>query len=162
MPATTATPGLPPPQRCFEDFEVGEVFSFGDTLVTEAEIIEFARRYDPQTFHTDPDAARHSSFGGLVASGWMTGSLMMRMMCDHFIAPASAMGSPGLDTLRWLEPVRPGDRLSVRVTILATRASRSKPDRGVLQLRQEALNQHGRVVMQADSLALMRRRPAPL
>lgn len=134
-------------ERWFEDYAVGEVFEFGDRLVTEDEIIEFARRYDPQAFHVDAEAARHSSFGGLVASGWMTAALLMREMCDHFIAPRSAMGSPGVDELRWLRPVRPGDRLHVRVTVLAARRSRSKPDRGVLTLRQEAVDQSGEVVM---------------
>jgi len=152
---------LPPTARYFEDFAEGEVFEFGDRLVSEAEIIGFAQQYDPQPFHTDPQAALRSSFGGLVASGWMTGAIMMRLMCDHFIAPDSAMGSPGLDALRWLMPVHPGDRLSARVTVLGTTRSRSKPDRGVLRLRQEALNQNGEVVMSVDSIAMLRCR-APL
>jgi acyl dehydratase len=157
---TTAGATLPPAQRYFEDFVEGEVFQFGDRLVTAEEIIGFALQYDPQPFHTDPVAALDSSFGGLVASGWMTGAVMMRMMCDHFIAPAAAMGSPGLDQLRWLKPVRPGDRLHARVTVLGLQPSRSKPDRGVLSLRQEALNQAGEVVMCIESRALMRCRPA--
>jgi acyl dehydratase len=158
--STAAGTPLPPAQRFFEDFAEGEVFEFGDRLITADEIIGFAEQYDPQPFHTDPVAALDSSFGGLVASGWMTGAVMMRMMCDHFIAPAAAMGSPGLDQLRWLKPVRPGDRLRARVTVLALHPSRSKPDRGVLTLRQEALNQAGDVVMSIESRALMRRRPA--
>lgn len=152
---------LPPAKRFFDDFAEGEVFEFGDRLVTQDEIINFALKYDPQPFHTDPDAALESSFGGLVASGWMTGAIMMRMMCDHFIAPVSAMGSPGLDQLRWLRPVRPGDRLRARITVLGLQPSRSKPDRGVLTLRQEALNQVGEVVMSIESRAMMRRRSTP-
>src|SRR5438552_14010053 len=121
---------VPLKQRWFEDYTVGEVFEFGDHLVTAEEIVDFARRYDPQPFHIDPVAAAQSSFGGLVASGWMSGAVLMRMMCDHFIPPSSAMGSPGVDELRWLRPVRPGDRLKARVRVLQTRRSQSKPDRG--------------------------------
>ena len=149
-----------PKERWFDDFVVGEVFEFGDRLVTEEEIVDFARRYDPQPFHTDPQAATQSSFGGLVASGWMTAALLMREMCDHFISQRSAMGSPGVDELRWLRPVRPGNRLHVRVTIAETRASQSKPDRGVIVLRQEALNQAGELVMSLLGRAMVRRRPA--
>lgn len=161
MSLTTGTTTPPLTQRFFDDFSEGEVFEFGNRLITQEEIIGFARQYDPQTFHTDPQAALGSSFGGLVASGWMTGAVMMRMMCDHFIAPHAAMGSPGLDQLRWLKPVRPGDRLRARVTVVGLQASRSKPDRGVLNLRQEALNQAGEVVMSIESRAMVRRRPTP-
>jgi acyl dehydratase len=145
--------------RWFDDYAQGDVFEFGDCLVTAEHIIEFARRYDPQPFHVDPEEARHSSFGGLVASGWMTGSLVMRMMVDHFISPQSAMGSPGLDQVRWIRPVHPGDRLHVRVTVLEVRRSTSKPDRGVLKLRQEAINQDGITVMSMEGLAMQRCRP---
>ena len=158
--ATDHPPSTPASERHFEDFSLGEVFEFGDHLVSEAEIIQFARQYDPQSFHTDPVAAQHSSFGGLVASGWMTGAIMMRLMCDHFIAPASAMGSPGLDQLRWLRPVRPGDRLRARVTVLGLHRSRNKPDRGVLHLRQEMLTGNGERVMDLESRAMMRCRDA--
>lgn len=152
---------VPLKQRWFEDHAAGDVTEFGDHLVTEEEIIEFARRYDPQPFHTDPVAALRSSFGGLVASGWMTGAIVMRLMCDHYIAPASAMGSPGVDQLRWPRPVRPMDRLRVRVTVLETRRSQSKPDRGSLLLRQEALNQRDEVVMSQEGWAMVRCRSTP-
>lgn len=145
--------------RWFDDFAVGEVFEFGDRLVTEEEIVEFARRYDPQPFHTDAAAAAASNFGGLIASGWMTTALLMREMCDHFIAPQSAMGSPGVDELRWLRPVRGGDRLRVRVTITATQASQTRADRGVLVLHQEVLSQAGETVMSLKGRAIVRRRP---
>jgi acyl dehydratase len=148
-------------ERWFEDHVAGDVVEFGDHLVTEDEIVEFAHRYDPQPFHTDPVAARQSSFGGLVASGWMTGAIVMRLMCEHFIAPTSAMGSPGVDQLRWRYPVRPLDRLRVRVSVLETRRSRSKPDRGSLLLRQEALNQRGEVVMSQHGWAIVRCRSTP-
>jgi acyl dehydratase len=150
---------LSPKERWFEDFEVGEVFEFGDRLVTEDEIIDFARRYDPQPFHTDAAAAASSNFGGLVASGWMTAALLMREMCDHFIASKSAMGSPGVDELRWQRPVRGGDRLRVRVTVTGTRPSQTRGDRGVVLLRQEVLNQTGETVMSLVGRAMLRRRP---
>lgn len=149
---------VPPKQRWFEDFIVGEQFEFGNYEITAHEIVEFARRYDPQPFHVDAAAGASSHFGGLVASGWMTGSVLMRLMCDHFIAPDSAMGSPGLDQLRWRVPVRPGDRLRARVTVLEVRPSRSRPDRGSVRFRQEVLNQHGEVVMSAEAWGMLRRR----
>jgi acyl dehydratase len=146
-------------QRWFEDYAVGETFEFGDHAITDTEIIEFARRYDPQPFHVDAAAAAASHFGGLIASGWMTGSVLMRMVCDHFIAPRSSMGSPGLEQIRWRVPVRPGDRLSARITVVEVRPSTSKPDRGSLLLRQEAINQAGQVVMSIEGWAMIRRRP---
>ncbi len=145
---------VPLQERYFEDYTVGEVAEFGDHAVTEEEIIRFARAYDPQPFHTDPEAAKASHFGGLIASGWMTGSIVMRLYCDHFIPPHSAMGSPGIDKLQWLRPVRPGDRLRARATILATVRSRSKPDRGVVTILQEAVNQDGATVMSYEGKAM--------
>lgn len=153
-------PTVPLRERWFEDYAEGEVFEFGDRLVTQDEIIAFAERYDPQPFHTDPQAARASSFGTLVASGWMTGAIGMAMTVEHFISPASAMGSPGVDHLRWLQPVKPGDRLRLRITVLETRRSQSKPDRGVLRLRQELINQLDQTVMALDSLGMQRCRDA--
>jgi acyl dehydratase len=146
-------------QRWFEDYRAGEVFEFGEYLITEQEIVEFARRYDPQAFHLDAAAAAQSHFGGLVASGWMTGSVLMRMMCDHFISPQASMGSPGLEKLRWLKPVRPGDRLRARVTVIEARVSRSKPDRGSMLVRQEAINQNDEVAMSIEGWAMLRCRP---
>jgi acyl dehydratase len=148
--AMSVAPTVPLKERWFEDYAVGEVFEFGDRLVIETEIVEFALRYDPQPFHTDAEAA------ALVASGWMTGALLMREMCEHFISPLSAMGSPGVDELRWLRPVRPGDRLRVRVTVIEVRRSQSKPDRGAVTLRQEVINQAGDVVMTMRGRSLQR------
>jgi acyl dehydratase len=145
-------------ERWFDDYRVGESFEFGDHLVTEDEIIEFARRYDPQPFHLDARAGAMSHFGGLVASGWMTCAVLMRLMCEHFIAPASSMGSPGVDSVRWIKPVRPGDRLRARVEVRELRVSQSKPDRGVLTLPQELLNQRGEVVLSLQGRAMVRRR----
>jgi acyl dehydratase len=152
-------PSVPLKQRWFEDYAVGEVFEFGDRPVTLNEIVTFATRYDPQPFHTDAVAAADSSFGGLVASGWMTCAVLMREMCDHFISPLSAMGSPGVDALRWLKPVRPGDRLHVRVTVVEVTPSQSKPDRGVVTLLQEVINQANEVVLSLQGRALQRCRP---
>jgi len=147
---------VPLRERWFEDFAAGEVFEFGDRLITAEEIVEFARRYDPQPFHTDPAAAARSHFGGLVASGWLTASVAMSLLCEHFISPASSMGSPGVDVLRWLRPVRPGDRLCMRVSVIETRRSQSKPDRGAIKVRQEVLNQAGDVVMSQEGIAMLR------
>jgi acyl dehydratase len=150
---------VPWQQRWFDDYAVGEVFEFGDQLVTEAEIIEFAQRYDPQPFHLSAQAGAASHFGGLVASGWMTGCLLMRMGCDHFISPRASMGSPGMDELRWLKPVRPGDRLRARVEVLSLRVSQSKPDRGLMNLAQSCINQQGETVLTMRTMAMLLRKP---
>jgi acyl dehydratase len=151
--------GIPPQERWFDDFRVGERFEFGDHLVTAEEIVEFARRYDPQPFHLDAAAAARTHFGGLIASGWMSCGVLMRMVCDHFIPMAASMGSPGIDELRWLEPVRPGDRLRAAVEVLDVKASRSKPDRGVVTLRQALINQHGTRVLTFIGRGMYLRRP---
>jgi acyl dehydratase len=145
--------------RWFEDFVPGMVTEFGDYVITESEIIDFARRYDPQPFHTDPEAAKHSNFGGLIASGWNTIGAMMRMMVDHYVPGNASLGSPGIDEIRWLQPVRPGDRLRVRVTVQEATRSRSKPDRGVVRSLNEVLNQRGEVVMTMRGMMLMRAQP---
>lgn len=152
--------GVPLKERWFEDYVAGESFEFGEHRVTQDEIVAFASRYDPQSFHVDPVAARDSAFGGLIASGWMTAALVMKMMCAHFISVVSALGSPGVDNLRWLRPVRPGDRLHVRVMVLAARPSASRPGRGTVSLRQEAINQDGEVVMSLEGRSMHRCRPA--
>jgi acyl dehydratase len=132
--------------RWFEDYTPGLRVEFGAVRVEEEEVVAFARRYDPQPFHVDAGAAAAGPYGGLIASGWHTGSLMMRLLVEHYLSPAS-LGSPGLDELRWLRPVRPGDTLSVRVTVLEARRSRSKPDRGLVKSALEVLNQRREVVM---------------
>ena len=154
-----SAPHTPHRERWFEDYPVGESVEFGDHLVTEAEVLEFARRYDPQPFHVDPAAAAESIYGGIIASGWMTGSIAMRLVVDHFLSPRSSMGSPGMDELRWLQPVRPGDRLSVRVTVLESRLSQSKPDRGIILLLWEVLNQNRATVMSMKGWGMYRCRP---
>jgi acyl dehydratase len=144
--------------RYFEDFSVGMVLEFGSVTVTEPEIIAFARQFDPQTMHTDPVAAAKGPAGGLIASGWHTVALMMRMYADHCL-PEDGLPAPGVDEIRWLRPVRAGDTLHVRVTIEEARVSRSKPDRGVIRPFSEVLNQHGEVVMTMRPINLIRRRP---
>jgi acyl dehydratase len=147
-------------QRYFEDYIPGAVYEFGSIAVEEAEIISFAKRFDPQPFHTDPQAAQKSMYGGLIASGWHSASLMMRLIVDHYLSLVASLGSPGVDELRWLKPVRPGDTLSVRVTVTDARRSRSKPDRGILHSYCEMLNQHGEVVMTVKALNLLACREA--
>ena len=127
---------VPIKERYFEDYRAGEVLVVGDHEVTREEIVAFASRYDPQSFHLDDDAGRESIYGGLIASGWMTCSVVMRLLVEHVISPVSSMGSPGVDELRWLRPVRPGDRLRARVTVLETLRSSSRP-RGSRKARSE-------------------------
>ena len=133
--------------RYFEDYIPGSIHEFGEILVDEAEVIEFARHYDPQYFHTDPLKARDSMFGGLIASGFHTGSMVMRLLVDHYLSEVAGMGSPGLDELRWLKPVRPMDRLWIRITITEAKRSRSKPDRGLVSGLVEVFNQNNEIVM---------------
>ena len=147
------------PGRYFEDYPVGAVYAGGPVTVSEEEILEFARRYDPQPMHVDKAAAESGQFGGLIASGWHTGSLMMQLLVRHFVPPGN-LASPGLDELRWRLPVRPGDRLSLRATVESARRSRSKPGQGVVVSLVEVLNQDGEVVMSLKPISLMRCRPS--
>lgn len=148
--------------RYFEDYFVGETMVFGDYLVTEEEIITFAKQYDPQIFHLDKEAAKHSSFGELVASGWMTVGILMRLMVLHFISPKASMGSPGVDQIRWTQPVKPNDRLSLRMKIVDVKRSTSKPDRGMIWFDNELLNQHGQIVLTMRGMGMNRCRNAEL
>ncbi len=148
------------PSRHFEDFAVGTVFEAGSVTVSTAEIVEFATRYDPQPFHVDAEAAQASIYGGLIASGWHTAALMMRLFVDSIAADTAALGSPGVDELRWLLPVRPGDTLSVRMTVVEARVSQSKPDRGLVRGRFEVTNQDGGLAMSLTALMFVLRRPA--
>ena len=143
----------------FEDFFPGQEIDLGTRGVTEEEIIAFAREFDPQPFHVDHDAAAKSIYGGVIASGWHTCSMMMRMVVDGLMAKASSMGSPGLDGVRWLAPVRAGDTLNVRYQTVKVKASASKPDRGVVWSKWLAINQHGETVCTVEGMALFKRRP---
>jgi acyl dehydratase len=149
------------PTRYLEDFEPGSIHPAGRVQLSEEEILEFARRYDPQVFHVDPEAARASIYGGLIASGWQTVAVTMRQLVDHVFGDSASMGSPGVDEIRWLRPVRPGDTLFPRVTVLETRVSRSKPDRGVLRFRVDVDNQDGEPTMSMVGASIMGRRPSP-
>jgi acyl dehydratase len=142
----------PRDQRYFEDYIAGTVHEFGPITVAEDEIIDFARRYDPQDFHTDPELARQSMYGGLIASGWHTASMMMRLLVQEYLSPVSSLGSPGIDELRWLQPVRPADRLVVRVHILDARRSQTRPDRGVVRSTIEVRNQADAPVMTMNAV----------
>ncbi|MBP7064667.1 MaoC family dehydratase [Ferrovibrio sp.] len=145
--------------KYFDDFKVGDTTEFPPRSVTEAEIIAFARDYDPQPFHIDPEAAAKTPYGGIIASGWHTAGIMMRLMVDHAIRGSTSMGSPGVDELRWLKPVRPGDTLSLIGVVTAVKASTSKPDRGVVKTQYEMRNQHGDVVLRMRGNGMYRRHP---
>jgi acyl dehydratase len=144
--------------RYFEDYVTGSVHEFGSVAVDEREVIDFASRYDPQSFHTNPEAAERSPFGGVIASGWHTAGLMMRLIVDHYLSHVASLASPGVDELRWTQPVRPGDTLSVRATVIETRLSRSKPDRGIVHTLFEVLNQRREVVMSVKAMNMLRAR----
>jgi acyl dehydratase len=144
--------------RYFEDFQPGDVIPLGSCIVRREEIIAFARKFDPQPFHMDDEAAGNSIFGGIIASGWHTAAMCHRLLVEGLLKDTSSLGSPGLDELRWLRPVRPGDELSVRIEVLSLTPSRSKPDRGSIKTRLEALNQEGEVVMTEVATVLFSRR----
>ena len=131
----------------FEDFTPGQAIEHGPRLVTREEILAFAAQYDPQPMHLDEEAGRNSMLGGLGASGWHTSSLMMRMICDSFLLDSTSMGAGGVEEVKWLKPVRPDDKLTLRTTVLDTRRSRSRPEIGIVRLHYELFNQHGDGVM---------------
>ena len=143
----------------FEDFAPGQDIDLGTRTVTEEEIVTFAREYDPQPFHVDRDAAAHSIYGGVIASGWHTCGMMMRMVVDGLLNRSASMGSPGLDGVRWLAPVRAGDTLNVRYRTVQVKASASKPDRGVVWSKWVAINQHGATVCTVEGMGMFGRRP---
>ena len=142
----------------FEDYQEDTVIEMGPVYVEEDELIEFALRYDPQTMHIDPEAAKAGPYKGLIASGWHTCALVMGELVNNYFSPSSSLGSPGIDELQWLRPLRPGDRLTVRATILETKLSRSKPDRGLVRTLVEALNQQQEKVVSFKALNFMLRR----
>jgi acyl dehydratase len=148
----------PVADRFFEDYVPGISVRYGAEAVTEANVLRFAREFDPQRIHTDPDAAASGPFGGLIASGWHTGALMMRVFATSYLNDAASLASPGVDELRWTRPVRPGDVLSVQLTVLDARASRSKPDRGIVRTNIEVFNQVDEPVMTMVATNMLRRR----
>ena len=133
--------------RYFEDYVVGVEQEVGSVGLSETEIVEFANKYDPQDFHTDHEKAKTGPFGGLIASGWHTIAVVMRLLVDKYLDNASSLGSPGIDELRWMAPVRPGDVLTVRAKVFNARRSDSKPDRGLIHTSVETSNQDGTMVM---------------
>ncbi|CAN5771445.1 MaoC family dehydratase [soil metagenome] len=148
------------PDSYFEDFTPGQVFELGSCTVSEEEIVGFARRWDPQPFHVDPEAAAGSVFGGLIASGWHTGAMWMRLYVDSLLGGASSQGSLGVEELRWLAPVRPGDTLHGRLTVLETSPSERVPDRGTVRIRGEMVNGDGITVLSMVARGHFGRRPS--
>ena len=144
--------------RYFEDIEVGAVHEFGEYHVTRDEIVEFAEQYDPQTFHVDEAAAAESAFGELVASGWHTAAMSMRMFVENYLREAASMGGRGADDLRWKRPVRPDDTLSLRVEVLDKRVSESDPRRGYVEWGTDVLNQRDEVVLSYTATGMIERR----
>ncbi len=144
------------PSIYFEDFRVGETIEMGRRLVDRDEVIRFAKEFDPQPFHVDEAAAKDSFFGGLIASGWHTVSMVMRMMCDSYLLDSASLGSPGVDNVKWLHPVRPGDTIRATRTVMEARTSKSKPDVGIVKSRWEVYNQDEVLVMTMDGYGMFR------
>ena len=145
-------------RRFFEDYRPGAIFDLGSLSSSEPEMIEFARSFDPQYIHIDPVAASAGPHGGIIASGWHTISMMMRLFVTEFL-DRSNIGSPGVDEVRWMKPVRPGDTLKISVTVEEARVSKSKPDRGLVTSRVNVVNQAGEPVTSMKVVNLILRRP---
>ena len=148
----------PPDDRYFEDYVPGAVHEFGSIAVDEQEVLDFGRRFVPLSYHIDKEAAKQSIYGGLIASGWHTAALMMRIYTENYLSQVANLGSPGGDELRWDKPVFPGDELSVRGTVLEARRSESRPDRGIVRTCVEVLNQKREVVMSIKMVNFVRGR----
>jgi acyl dehydratase len=146
--------------RYFEDYVSGASYECGSVSIDEASIIAFAKEFDPQPFHVDPVAAASGPFGGLIASGWHTAAVVMRLLVDNYLSAEASLGGAGADEIRWPYPVRPGDTLRVRATVVESRRSLSKPDRGVIKTLAEAINQDSRTVMRCTAINFLRVRPA--
>ncbi|MBM3649176.1 MAG: MaoC family dehydratase [Alphaproteobacteria bacterium] len=146
--------------RYWDDYEVGARYDLGATSFTAEEIVEFARAFDPQSFHVDAAAAKESLFGGLIASGWHVTSKLMRLFVDNYVDPRTTLGSPGLDEVRWLKPVRPGDTLTAWVECAGKAPSRSRPEMGIVHEHWRATNQKGELVLTIKGINMVRRRPA--
>ena len=144
--------------RCFEDYIPGVAHEFGAITVDEQEVLDFGRRYVPLSHHVDKEAAKKSIYGGVIASGWHTAALMMRIYTENYLSKVANLGSPGGDELRWDKPVFPGDDLSVRATVLETRRSESRPERGIVRTFIDVLNQKREVVMSMKMINFVRSR----
>ncbi len=152
-----------PFQHFFEDFHPGWSYESEPRTLSQADIVAFAREWDPQRYHADEEAARATPYGGLIASGWHTGCLAMRLMCDGYLNDSSCIGSPGIESIQFLRPVRPGDALHFRAVVLEARESASRPDRGIVRWRWEMRNQRDEVVlsMLGTQFFLRRMQPPP-
>jgi acyl dehydratase len=162
-PTATRTLGdddfaAPIDDRYLEDYTPGAVYEYGYITVSEADILDFARAFDPQPIHTDLEFAAAGPFGGLIASGWQTAGIMMRLFADHCLSRVASLASPGIDELRWPAPVRPGDSLRLRATFVEVRRSRSKPDRGLVRTQAELINQNDQVVLTLTAMNIIRAR----
>lgn len=146
----------PSENRYFEDYVPGLVQEFGSVTVDEDEVLEFGKRYVPLPYHIDKEAAKSSIYGGVIASGWHTAALMMRLYTENYLSRVANLGSPGGDELRWDKPVFPGDELSVRATVIEARRSESRPDRGIVRTLIEVLNQKKEVVMSMKMVNFVR------
>lgn len=146
--------------RYWDDYEIGQRFDLGSTSFTADEIVNFARQYDPQSFHVDAGAAKASMFGGLIASGWHVTAKLMRLFVDSYVDQRTALGSPGVDEVRWLKPVRPGDTLTAWVECAGKVPSKSRPEMGIVHEQWHATNQKGELVMTLKGTNMVRRRPA--
>jgi len=149
---------VPIDDRYFEDYTTGAVYEYGHITVSEADILDFARAFDPQPIHVDPEFAAGGPFHGLIASGWHTGSIMMRLFAGHYLSRVASLASPGIDELRWTAPLRPGDTVRLRVTTVETRRSRSKPDRGLVRSHVELITQNDETVLTLTAMNLLRAR----
>lgn len=147
------------PRYWWEDFALGSEREFGGHTLTRDEILRFAREFDPQPFHVDEEAAKHSLFGALAASGWHTCALVMRMMCDEYLLDSSSLGSPGLENIKWLKPVLVGDTLRVRMKVVEARPMNSRPEVGLVRSQWEARNQRDEAVLSMEGWGMFRRRP---
>ena len=147
-----------PDDRYFEDYVTGSVHEFGSVVVEEQEILDFGKRFVPLSYHTDRELAKKSIYGRLIASGWHTAALMMRLYTDNYLSRIANLGSPGGDELKWDRPVFPGDELSIRVTVLESRRSESKPDRGIVRSFVEVMNQNREIVMSVKMVNFVRSR----
>ena len=151
---------VPLDDRYFEDYAEGAVYEYGYASVTADEIVEFARRFDPQLMHTDPEWAATGPFGGLIASGWHTAGIFMRLYADHYLSRVASLASPGIDEVRWPSPLRPGDKLWIRTTVLTARRSQSKPDRGLVRTHGEMFAGDDRQVLGLTALNFLQARHA--
>ena len=149
---------VPIGDRYFEDYQAGAVYEYGYATVDTDELLAFAERFDPQPIHVDPEYASTGPFDGLIASGWYTAGIFMRLFADHYLSRVASLASPGIDELRWLTPVRPGDTLRLRTTIAETRRSRSKPDRGLVFTHAELRNADDRSVLSLTAMNMLRLR----